>query len=699
MDPNRGRHRLLLAFIVVCAFVSYAGSIDTYFVKDDFNIVLFTDEEGAFDAEGWWEQLIWPTAREWDDIWRPIPALTWAVEYLVFGADPTALHIGQVLLHCLCCVLLYWCVNRLTRFRNPLAGFVAGLLFAVYPVHPEAVLWLTQRTVLMGLAFSLTAMILFDVWLHRRKRRHLVAAWICVVLGTLSREHALTLPAVFCVQALFMGPKTPSRRRVIDIAWVIGVYAVFVETYFRFRMAIFDGRRTGAYSGFETNADYAAANRVWERFWDETVMAGVVPANWHWFNRPVLGDGGLTWYQLIAWSLAIVAGWAVLRTLAAIPRRRGAFGFIAVAVTFTIVSWIPVWEVFWVNKYLLNSRSWYHLITFLVAWVAVGLVDPWTRPKTGRRRVLRVVLPGVLAIGYAVILQVNLRSWAGGSAQIRDIQDALVKESETHGKDTMLVVLDTPLEYFGCTTISHYLSTMMGPPFVKPRVPCEALIQTARWRWLDPLLRENSPIRRWQERDRPVRYFAATTAPVGLRPVFGHAEPALGDRPPELVFPREGEMAAIGPDDVGIVPHAPRSWRPPGSKEVRLDPSLNANPDAKEGLLVTTCTPMAIAFDADVGLANFVLHLSVPGRDIPFPATVGQNARAVEGAPSGKQRIVVSLADLAFQGVTLWPPQQGSFGGYLPILWRVEAKDASGGSVGLSASSRLLVIDGRRSAP
>jgi len=699
MDPHRGRHALLLAVVVLCAFSAYAGSLDTYFVKDDFNIVLFAPD-GEFDAERWWDQLIWPTARDWDDIWRPIPALTWALEYVIFGADPTALHIGQVLLHCLCCVLLYWCVNRLTGFRNPLAGFVAALLFAVYPIHPEAVLWLTQRTVLMGLAFSLAALILFDVWLHQRRRRHLVGAWVCVILGTLSREHALPLPAVFCVQALLMGPQRPLRERAQDIGWVIAVYGCFVAAYFGCRHLIW-GRFTGPYSGFPTNAAYAEANHVWERFWNETIMSGVVPANWHWFKEPVAGDGGPTWYSVIAWTLAAIASWAVLRTILAIRKNRGAFGFIAVAATFTFVSWLPVWEVFWVNKYLLNSRSWYHLIAFLVAWVGVGLVDPWSPPKTPRRGALRLVLPALLAIGYAVILQINLRSWDGGSAQIRDMQMALVEESQEQGDQTMLVVLDTPLEYFGCTTISTYLSTMMGPPFVQPRVPCEALIQTVRWRWLDPLLRPKQPIRRWQDTlGRPVRYYVATTNPVGLQPVFGATEPEQGDLPPRSVFPRDGEIAGIGPEGMAIVSRSPGAWRPPTFRDIRLDRSLNATLEAKiQGLPGTAGDAMAVVFDADADTAQFVLHLSVPERQIPFPLTVGQDTHVIDGAQPGQKRFLVDMGKLAFQGVVLWPPRQQAFNGYLPIAWRVEAKDRAGRSVGISASARLLIIDGRSSSP
>lgn len=702
MDPHKGRHRLFLAFIVLIACVSYASHVDMYFVKDDFNIVLFVDEhgDGEFDFDEWWGQFMWPTERTWDDIWRPIPALTWAAEFIIFGADPTALHVGQILLHALCCVLLYWCVNRLTRFRNPLAGFFAGALFAVYPLHPEAILWLTQRTVLMGLAFSLLAIIHFDVWLHRGRSRNLVWAFLFVVLGTLSREHALPLPAVFCVQALFTGPRRPLGRRIMHCLIVTAIYLAFVVGYFACRLAIW-GRLTGPYSGYATNWDYAKANDVFGRFWNETMLACMVPANAHWFERPVIGDGGVNWFQVAAFGIAALGAVALLRTFRSLFKRDGSFGFLAVALTFTVVSWIPVWEVFWVNKFLLNSRSGYHLVAFLVALMAAGLVDPWSRAKNARSATWRIVLPAALALGYAVMLQVNLRSWTGGDAQVRGLQRALVHEAEIHGRHGLQLVFDVPTEYYGCTTIDKYLTTMMGRPFLDEPVHAVPFVVTARrvW-WLSEGLKPDGKYLSWRSKGRPVHFYRTTADPVGVTALFGAKEVAQGDHPPTPSYPLDGELAYVL--DGGKVAHPQLKGvaYPDGISERFVLPTTGALvPAGTEGALPARVgDSLIVAFDADADLKRFVLHLDTPGRAIPIPAIVGHNARR---RSDGKVEVALSKIQVPTgtpgQSVPLWPPVPGAFPGLVPVMWRVEAHAADGRPVGLSETRRLVIIDARTS--
>ena len=700
MDPHKGRHRLLLAFVVLLAFISYAGHVDMYFVKDDFNVVLFVDEhgDGQFDVDEWWGQFMWPTERTWDDLWRPIPALTWAAEFLVFGADPTALHIGQILLHALCCVLLYWTVNRLTRFRNPLAGFFAGAMFAVYPLHPEAILWLTQRTVLMGLAFSLAAIIHFDVWLHRGRKKNLAWAFICVILGTLSREHALPLPAVFCVQAMLMGPRRPFGRRVVQCLAVTGIYALFVAAYFGCRYAIWQ-RFTGPYSGYATNWDYAVANRVFERFWGETVMACVVPANWHWFAAPVFGEGDLTWYHVVTALLGSFAGLAMFRLIRALFRREGSLGFLAVALTFTFVSWIPVWEVFWIDRNLLNSRSGYHLVAFLVALLATGLIDPWSRASVARKATWRVIAATGAALLYAVVLQVNLRSWTGGDAQVRGMQEALLAEAADHGRDRMLVVFDVPTEYHGCTTIDAYLPTMMGRPFVDDPVPAFPFPATAqRWHWFGPGISPDAALAKWRGRGRDLRFYKSTREPVGVTAMFGATEPAQGDAPPKPVFPLDGELAFVV-DGGGVVhPVVEGARYPDGISSAFMSATTErVAPEAAGAIPVRAGDSLLVEFEAAPGLSRFVLHLDIPERQLPIPVIVGVNARrTTEG------RVRVRLADIMMptddgRTAPLWPPIPGAFPGLVPVMWRVEAQDAQGRGIGLSETRRLVIIDARTS--
>lgn len=58
--------------------------------------------------------------------------------FLVFGLNPIWFHITNILLHCIATMLfLRLCLN-VAKLRGPFASF-AALMFAVHPIHSEAV--------------------------------------------------------------------------------------------------------------------------------------------------------------------------------------------------------------------------------------------------------------------------------------------------------------------------------------------------------------------------------------------------------------------------------------------------------------------------------------------------------------------------------------------------------------------------------
>jgi tetratricopeptide (TPR) repeat protein len=70
-------------------------------------------------------------------LYRPLMLLSLGVIYTSFGADPTAFNVYNLLLHVLTSVLVVRIAFQLSRDRR--IAFFAGLLFAVHPIHSEAV--------------------------------------------------------------------------------------------------------------------------------------------------------------------------------------------------------------------------------------------------------------------------------------------------------------------------------------------------------------------------------------------------------------------------------------------------------------------------------------------------------------------------------------------------------------------------------
>src|SRR5580765_6642394 len=89
------------------------------------------------------------------EYYRPVWVLSLAVNHAVWGVRPLGYHLSNVLLHALASGLTAWLVFELTG--GAAAAALAGLLFAVHPVHAEAVAWVSARNELLLCVFVLLA--------------------------------------------------------------------------------------------------------------------------------------------------------------------------------------------------------------------------------------------------------------------------------------------------------------------------------------------------------------------------------------------------------------------------------------------------------------------------------------------------------------------------------------------------------------
>src|SRR4029077_16231536 len=83
-------------------------------------------------------------------LYRPLPVATFALDWQVGG--PAWFHFVNALWHALSTGLV---VLLAARWANLRAALLAGLVFAVHPVHVEAVANIVSRSGLMATAFPL----------------------------------------------------------------------------------------------------------------------------------------------------------------------------------------------------------------------------------------------------------------------------------------------------------------------------------------------------------------------------------------------------------------------------------------------------------------------------------------------------------------------------------------------------------------
>jgi protein O-mannosyl-transferase len=185
-----------VVLIVVAAIAVYANSLPNEFVYDD-DLIVVGDPRTRDPAL--WREIF--TRGYWyrvstDPIYRPVPLLTYLLNHSITGLSPAGYRVVNLALHAGVSLLVYAIALELSRKR--LAALLAGLLFAVHPIHAEAVV------IIVGRADLLSAFLyLLGVWLILREPmtfpsrnvRRLIATLIAAGLAMLSKENAVTFVA------------------------------------------------------------------------------------------------------------------------------------------------------------------------------------------------------------------------------------------------------------------------------------------------------------------------------------------------------------------------------------------------------------------------------------------------------------------------------------------------------------------------
>ncbi len=194
-DSPLGSVRSAAFLAGAAAVLLSANSVLNDFAYDDVPVVVENTALQNLDALP--EALVspyWPNEYGRDlGLWRPVATALYSIQWAVWGENPAMFHVVNVLLHGVVTALVVLVLAELA----PLAlAFVAGLLFAVHPVHVEAVANVVGLAEVFSSALYLGACLLF---LRAGERIGLLpgaAITILFVLAFLAKESAVTLPGV-----------------------------------------------------------------------------------------------------------------------------------------------------------------------------------------------------------------------------------------------------------------------------------------------------------------------------------------------------------------------------------------------------------------------------------------------------------------------------------------------------------------------
>jgi Flp pilus assembly protein TadD len=220
-DREEARPRLAVALLVGVTFAAYANAFGNAFVWDD--LLLIVDNPRI---KSWRALPALFTSNLFgggvlSSYYRPLQGLTYLLDYRLWGLTPAGFHLTATALHAATAVLLYRLgVVLLHDGRAALAG---ALLFAVHPVHTEAVTYLAGRSDPLS-ALALLAALLC----HARGRTFLATTAFAAAL--LAREAAVGLLPLLVVVDVALGRKLRAGRLL--------PYGVVLVAYLGIRAAV-----------------------------------------------------------------------------------------------------------------------------------------------------------------------------------------------------------------------------------------------------------------------------------------------------------------------------------------------------------------------------------------------------------------------------------------------------------------------------
>jgi tetratricopeptide (TPR) repeat protein len=173
--------------VAMAALAVYALALANDFAFDDIPIVLGDPRLASLDLRAIFSSGYWQHSDL--ALYRPLTTLSFAVDWGLAGHSPAWFHLTNVLLHAAASVLVLLLLARLFPVRAALAG---ALVFAVHPVHVEAVANVVGRAELLAAVFSLAACL---VWMRAGRGRGVATAGL-FGLALLSKESAVMLPAL-----------------------------------------------------------------------------------------------------------------------------------------------------------------------------------------------------------------------------------------------------------------------------------------------------------------------------------------------------------------------------------------------------------------------------------------------------------------------------------------------------------------------
>lgn len=388
----------------LAAGLVYFNTLWNGFVFDDVHAIVRNPivREGRFLLQAF-------TTDYWrgnssDLLYRPLTIFSFGLNHLLHGLRPMGFHLVNVLLHVFVSLAVVRLISLL--FQDRALSLLAGVLFALHPIHTEAVASIVGRAELLMSLFCLLSIRFYleaSQSTDAQERRSFIVCLVCFFLSCLSKENGIATPALIFLAEIcvclrlrdwsrFKRPQL--SRLVLRYATLAAVALLYLLVRYLALGNLTLAHEAGAHGmmfrglliGLPWHLQFANALDYFARYLGLLFFPWQLSSDYSYNQLPIYND-------VCRWPMGVgaLALLLLLLTLATSTRRRTVVFF---GIAFFLLSFLPVSNFIIPIVTILAERVLYlPSLGFLVAlaWVFLSLLRWQSRTNTIRHATVSVL--------------------------------------------------------------------------------------------------------------------------------------------------------------------------------------------------------------------------------------------------------------------------------------------------------------------
>ncbi len=458
---------ILLLIGGICLLV-YRSSLNVGFLLDDFAHLDYAYRAAHGDWSEIWRVFTgnWTGATDNLVSYRPFITLSFCLDYCLWHCNAFGYHLSNLLMFSACsmlsCMLMFELSSAIAKVPLRLAmGLLTGVLFAVYPLHPEAVAWIVGRVDVQCALFYFAS--LYSWLIFRRSGQNLQLIFSLLLFGCAlpSKEMAVTLPAVVALSELILPAKEmgwkkfSAKKRFICAAtfWVLLVAFAILRT-------IALGTVVGGYGGGSLKQFFKSLKNFLDVDTWKKVFYGV--------NEEV---GIIEPFAKVA-STAFASLGAL--TACRIFEKQSYWRVFAFLLLWAAIAELPTFQIWHVFPNLCGSRLLFLASAPFCMTLTMVALPLFNFPLPQRLRniisrsaqVVGFISIGVVAYLWCHSLSRNLMPWSNAGAQMRTLTTQVRQFAASTQDKKVTLLLDLPQDLSGSGLLGRpeFLEKLLKPP-------------------------------------------------------------------------------------------------------------------------------------------------------------------------------------------------------------------------------------------